>query len=158
MKLHRRTLSKNGFTLVELLAVLAISAIIMTFLVGITVTGMKSYKQQNEVKTLRENANLVMTKISNIFYQENGQPTIIIKNGGIYFSTNTVPITDPHLNYQGSSCSPSKPLDPTQPNNGNMTCTPNSEKTLNITLKVRPTGAYRNKLQFTTQSTFNYPW
>ena len=54
---------ENGFTLVELLAVLAISGIIVTLLISVFLTGMKQSENTKQNVSLQQEANFVATAL-----------------------------------------------------------------------------------------------
>lgn len=61
--IKKRIQNTKGFTLIELLAVLVISVIILTFTGSIIVNAMKSYEKTSVEVVLRDEADLIFSKI-----------------------------------------------------------------------------------------------
>ncbi len=65
----QKCLNENGMSLVELLAGLTIASLIAILIFSNLVGGMKSYKNVNSQISLHDEANYIMTRFVNQFYQ-----------------------------------------------------------------------------------------
>lgn len=65
----QKCFNENGLSLVELLAGLAITSLIAILILSNLLSGMKSYKSVNSQISLHDEANYIMTRFVNQFYQ-----------------------------------------------------------------------------------------
>lgn len=66
--LNRKLYNQNGLTLIELLAVIALTAIVSTLLFSITTKALETTKFINQETVLRDEADIIMTKFFKTIY------------------------------------------------------------------------------------------
>lgn len=85
-------MKKNGFTIVELLAALALSGIVLTIIFSIFFTGIKQSGDTNKDLALQQEANIVATQLRNEYlkYDSDDEYSLSVENNQIVLNGNVI--------------------------------------------------------------------
>lgn len=146
---YRKMKSKQeGFTLVELLAVLTLATVCFSLIFSIWLSGQKSANHTMVENDLQSDANLVQKRLTEAFYDKNQKPfTLSLKDGRVELSydgaSQEETISDGDLVYSGT------------PVHAEVN---QSTKNLALDYTIKPKNTADGDLSFHLDTTLNYPW